>query len=297
MDSKSSITLTNPYFTTAIQAIFLQFHSGMLSRNLAKDRLRTLYWDTGGFESDEELEIQVQFWNKLLEAGIGTVLTPPPPPPSLLSRPTVGYEPEATRPLRQAPTSNLAFGLTTRNVDLQGPEHFAFTVDFVDRYTRYLDSSRRYITSHSGVPSLPSFIWDLVLQGKYVDLNLILPHALDNEEVLEVQTVDQWCRCWVVYSRAVTMAFPHRTSELYKYSTWISRLFNEIENALHPNVLQMDVVLRTQVDLRERPLRLDDGNLAIHHLFTSVFPSDESSLDFHLDSSPVTSKFPAIASK
>ncbi|KAG8808894.1 hypothetical protein FRC17_003724 [Serendipita sp. 399] len=279
MDSKSTITLTNPYFTTAIQAIFLQFQSGTLNRNLARDRLRTLYWDTGNFESDEELEIQVQFWNKLLDAGIGTVFTPPPPPPSLLSRPSVGDKPEATRPLRQAPTSNLAFGLTIRNVNLQGPEHLALTIDLVDRYIRDLDSSRRYITSHSGVPSLPSFIWDLVLQDKYVDLNMILPHALDDEEVLEVQTMDQWCRCWVVYNRAVTIAFPHRTSELYKYSTWIFCLFNVIENALHPNILQRDVTLRTQVDLRERPLRLDDGNLTIHHLFT------------------MTSKFPAIASK
>ncbi|KAG8817746.1 hypothetical protein FRC17_011117 [Serendipita sp. 399] len=269
----------NPYFATAIQAVFLQFQSGMLGHELAEDRLCSLYMDTGDFRPNDGLKAQVQFWKKLLN-DVGTVLQPP--------------RDHATPPFQQSP--NGSGSLTTHNVDLQGPEHLALTTELVDRYTKDLDSSRVYIISHSGAPSIPSFIWDLILQGTYVDLKLILPHALNDEEVSEIQTMDQWCHCWVVYSRAVTIAFPHRTSELSRYATWISRLFNEIENALHPNILQMDVALRTQVDQRQPTLRLDNGNLAIRHLFTSVFPSDESSLDFHFDSSPVSPNSPATSS-
>ncbi|KAG8797146.1 hypothetical protein FRC16_009182 [Serendipita sp. 398] len=275
--SKTSINLTNPYFAAAIHAIFLQFQSGVVGRDEARNQLRTLYGDTSDFESETERDGQVQFWFKLLDdvatvfplrnrvldddeevaqerqtsvSGTGETMA------SLLSnQPRIDETAELSRTSSPFAPQNQ----TTRNVDLKGEQHTALTLALVTQYTKNLAYSRGFLTSHVGVPKIPSFIWDLILENKYVDLNQVLRYAVDDETAVEVKTQYQWCRCWIVYSRAVMLAFPHRTCELFRYSTWISRLFSGMQEELHSIIVRMDAVFRAQVG----QARFDDGNLAI----------------------------------
>ncbi|KAG8822523.1 hypothetical protein FRC19_005779 [Serendipita sp. 401] len=306
---KTSINLTNPYFAAAVHAIFLQFQSGVFGRDEARNQLRTLYGDTSDFESETERDGQVQFWFKLLD-DVATVFplhdralddeeaaqerrtpvsgTGLETMASLLSiQPRI----KETVELSRTPSPFAPQNQTTRNVDLKGEQHTALTLALVTQYTRNLAYSRGFLTSHVGVPKIPSFIWDLVLENKYVDLNQVLRYAVDDETAVEVKTQYQWCRCWIVYSRAVMLAFPHRTCELFRYSTWISRLFSGMQEELHPSIVRMDAVFRAQVD----QARFDDGNLAVRHLFTTVFQSDAASLESFLDSLQIQSSESAAA--
>ncbi|KAG8820015.1 hypothetical protein FRC19_009306 [Serendipita sp. 401] len=307
--SKTSINLTNPYFAAAVHAIFLQFQSGVFGRDEARNQLRTLHGDTSDFESETERDGQVQFWFKLLD-DVATVFplhnralddeeaarerrtpvsgTGLETMASLLSIQTrINDTAELSRTqFPFAPSSQ-----TTRNVDLKGEQHTALTLALVIQYTKNLAYSRGFLTSHVGVPKIPSFIWDLILENKYVDLNQVLRYAVDDETAVEVKTQYQWCRCWIVYSRTVMLAFPHRTCELFRYSTWISRLFSGMQEELHSIIVRMDAVFRAQVG----QARFDDGNLAVRHLFMTIFQSDTVYLKSFLDSPQIQSNESAAA--
>ena len=137
--------------------------------------------------------------------------------------------------------------------------------------------AKRSLTNSPTCPEFPDSEWVNVLSGRAVNLDHVLSgyySVSNNDERTEsigdveikfgavsptklVSTAGDWSIAWNRTSRATTVTFPHRASELADYSEYIIGLFGATDTLFHDRVIAYDHAVRHRIGSR-RDLELTD---------------------------------------
>ena len=137
--------------------------------------------------------------------------------------------------------------------------------------------AKRSLANSPTCPEFPDSEWTNILAGRAVNLDHVLSgyySVSNNDERTEsigdveikfgtvsptklVSTTGDWSIAWNRTSRATTVAFPHRASELIDYSKYIIGLFGATDTIFHDRVIAYDRAVRRRIGSR-RDLELTD---------------------------------------
>jgi len=123
-----------------------------------------------------------------------------------------------------------------------------------------IKNAKLHLLSTPGVPRFPDGEWGNVLLGKLINLDVVLSGAYathDESQTIEhigdielrhgtskpaksVQTSSDWTFAWGRASSTVQFVFPHRATELARYTEYIGGLFGSKRVESHWRVIDMD---------------------------------------------------------
>ncbi|KAJ7220129.1 hypothetical protein GGX14DRAFT_315238, partial [Mycena pura] len=123
----------------------------------------------------------------------------------------------------------------------------------IENYSRDPKEALRLIRTHAGCPEFTETGWKCILEGKYVDFDLLSTEL----HARGVTSNGDWVTIWMSYQSAVNFAFQNREQELDTYFKYIQSLFRQTGDDLAHNVIACDKAIRTFVG-NSRSTFLDD---------------------------------------
>ena len=132
------------------------------------------------------------------------------------------------------------------------------TCKLLQIYNKDIDRAKFLIhTSPRAPPCVPSTQWEHILRGEPVDLEQFHILACLSGGRRRVITASDWCVTWILASKAIAFAFPHRAEELRAYGDHINMEFAMKITRSHSQIILSDIATRNIVEGGQRTLLTD----------------------------------------